>query len=410
LSCSGRNLNSIGDLNFTEDGDPIDTVEFCVPTIPDSIKSVKLYIETSGSMNGFFHSGNATKFKKTVWSVFTGLSPFSNNQVYLLSNNGSVSNSVDLNTFRNHMNSGRFVSNASTKVPDMLNTILSSLDVSKGEIAVLVSDMKYSPTGQSNIESLISQYQVDIRNIRARFQYISIAFVCATSEYASNNGNIKEYRSPYYFMIFGNSEDVVALRNYISTWVESNDAYIESGDLGVDYKTPLYELKECKNLINHTIYPNNVLYGYDKSYSDTCSFVLRVNLKSYPWNIVSQEVLDSCITVNTLYGSPIEVKLLDFKDDHHYERTFERMSYADYLIKVYDFPLDDEVVEWTYNVNKFDTNYNSTFIDISKNALGESDLSRSYSFDKFLEGCFNGELNRISNKPIKILLSSKDSE
>ena len=57
-------INSIPDPHFDEYGAPLDTIQFYSPKQPNS---VKLYIETSGSMNGFFRANQDNKLKKTVW-------------------------------------------------------------------------------------------------------------------------------------------------------------------------------------------------------------------------------------------------------------------------------------------------------------------------------------------------------
>lgn len=54
-------INSIEDKHFSEEGIPLDTIEFFVPSKPTS---AKLYIETSGSMNGFLGPINQINLKK----------------------------------------------------------------------------------------------------------------------------------------------------------------------------------------------------------------------------------------------------------------------------------------------------------------------------------------------------------
>lgn len=140
LSSCGRDVNSIADPYFASDGAPLDTiVELFTPEHP---QSAKLYVETSGSMNGFFRANQANNFKKTVWSVFSGLAPITDGNVYTMSNGGDIDAPVTLGNFRNSMNAGAFVSNSSTHVPAMLHNIIENIDTSKNEVAILVSDMK----------------------------------------------------------------------------------------------------------------------------------------------------------------------------------------------------------------------------------------------------------------------------
>lgn len=404
LSC-GRDVNSIVDPHFASDGAPLDTiVELFTPELP---QSAKLYVETSGSMNGFFRANQANNFKKTVWSVFSGLAPITDGNVYTMSNGGEIDAPVILGTFRNKMNAGAFVSNSSTHIPAMLHNIIENIDTTKNEIAVLVSDMKYSPMGKAAATELL-QYQEQIRNVIGVHPNVSLAFVCANSEFLNQDGSIAEEQSPYFYII-GNSENVAAIRNDIARWCEAINSYVESGDMAMNYHTPSYEIKDVNNGMLSTSYPKNLITTFDRNLSDTCKFVIRVNMTGYPWGAVDAEVLKECFKAKALYGSSVDVELLTdddhLVDDHAYKGEFKRMSYADYLVELYNVALDDEVVEWSFTNKPFDGRYVITFNNIMS-AQQENDLSGSFSFNKFLEGCFNARLNTFDDEPVRILVSS----
>ena len=61
-------------------------------------------------------------------------------------------------------NTSSFVSNSSTHIPAMLHNIIENIDTAKNEVAILVSDMKYSPMGKTAAPELL-QYQEQIRNV-----------------------------------------------------------------------------------------------------------------------------------------------------------------------------------------------------------------------------------------------------
>lgn len=87
--------------------------------------SVKFYIESSGSMNGLFRRNLGTSFKYDVSSIV--LHPELMNRitsVALFGRNTEIVNEYDPKTFRKKMNTGEFVSQASTVVPKMLEKIL----------------------------------------------------------------------------------------------------------------------------------------------------------------------------------------------------------------------------------------------------------------------------------------------
>lgn len=402
----GRDVNSIADPNFNADGVPLDTtISLFAPKLPES---AKLYIETSGSMNGFFRANKANNFKKTVWSVFSGLAPISGGAVYTMSNGGDIDAPVALGEFRSKMNAGTFISNSSTHVPAMLNNIIANIDTTKNEVAVLVSDMKYSPVTATKEPELI-QYQEQIRNVIGYHPNVSISFVCAKSEFLGSDGSVAEANSPYYFIIIGNSENVAAVRNDIARWCEATNSYVESGDMAMKYHTPTYTIEEVKNGVLSAEYPKNLITTFDPAVSDTCSFIVRVDMTGYPWSAVDADVLKDCLKAKAVYGSSVDVQLLSGEDhlvdDHAYKGDFKRKSYADYLIKLYNVALDDEVIEWTFTNKPFDGRYLMDFNTII-HAENENDLSGTFSFDKFIEGCFNARLNTFDETPVRILVSS----
>jgi hypothetical protein len=88
MSSCESDINSIQDSHFDADGTPLDTTY--VAFVPQRADLVKIYIETSGSMNGFFRANRSNRFKKTVWSVVSGLQHRSDNNVYTMSNGGDI--------------------------------------------------------------------------------------------------------------------------------------------------------------------------------------------------------------------------------------------------------------------------------------------------------------------------------
>jgi hypothetical protein len=404
-SCGRDTVNSIGDSHFADNGAPLDSTHYYfTPTCPSS---VKLYIETSGSMNGFFRANQSTKFKSTVWSVFSGLKDLTDGNVYTLSNGGTINAPVSIMQFQSMMNGGKFVSNSSTKIPDMLESIIADIDVQAGTVAVLVSDMKYSPMGAAQAP-LLDQYQADIRNIMGRSN-ISVSFVCAGSEYLDKKGGVAVGQSPYYFIILGNSEQVADIRNDIASWTEYDAAYIESGDMCMQYQTPPYAIHSVQNGITHYAYPNHVITNFDRNLSDTCSFILRISMNGYPWSAMNPDVLEQSLSVKAVYGASTEVQLLNtpehIMDEHHYKSQLERQAYVDYQVKVYNLNLDDEVLAWTFSNKPFDGRYSADFATMASCA-NQDDLTGSYSFDRFIKGCYNGQLNRCDESPLYILISS----
>lgn len=226
-------INSINDPHFDENGVYLDslgaTFQAVMPT------SLDFYVEVSGSMNGFFRANRTTAFKTAVWAI---VSNFGSPGVSVLSNSGTQATKYTGDQFRNKMNSGGFVSTAETQVPAMLESILSKLDYENGAVAVLISDMKYSPVGNRALPVLLQQYATDIRNIVGKYPGSAYSLVGAYSEFLDARGNVTCEKSPYYYLVIGKDVCVAEIRNCITTILSDREDYMDNIETGFDYKRP----------------------------------------------------------------------------------------------------------------------------------------------------------------------------
>ena len=158
FSC-GSDIRTVDDPHFNADGTLVDSVD-TISLKPSAPAKVKFYVEVSGSMNGFFRANKVTDFKKDVWQILSYYSAITP-EITILTNDGSVGNSYTQAQFQTLMNTGTFVSSASTRVLDMLESIFSDLNTEKGEVAVLISDMKYDPVGTAAPEALSANSSTD---------------------------------------------------------------------------------------------------------------------------------------------------------------------------------------------------------------------------------------------------------
>jgi hypothetical protein len=68
----------------------------------------------------------------------------------------------------------------------MLQNIVSRLK--KNDVAVLISDMKYSPVGSAAPEVLLTQYAADVARIAGNSKK-AYSLICAISDYINKEGN-----------------------------------------------------------------------------------------------------------------------------------------------------------------------------------------------------------------------------
>lgn len=392
-------INSINDPHFDENGVYLDslgaTFQAVMPT------SLDFYVEVSGSMNGFFRANRTTAFKTAVWAI---VSNFGSPGVSVLSNSGTQATKYTGNQFRNKMNSGGFVSTAETQVPAMLESILSKLDYENGAVAVLISDMKYSPVGNRALPVLLQQYATDIRNIVGKYPGSAYSLVGAYSEFLDARGNVTCEKSPYYYLVIGKDVCVAEIRNCITTILSDREDYMDNIETGFDYKRPAYGFGVPDNVIQLDNEPT--FYNYDVSYSDTCKVVLNLDLSDFRWMVASDEdVLRECLKVKAAYGSEMEIGKINISTNNHNQKKLERLAVASVELKLWNMPMEADVIEWSLDHPEYSVT--DTFMQI-QNAAAEADITGSFSLANFIQGVFQAVQNHWNQEPNRILISKSN--
>ena len=395
LSSCKNHVNTVCDSHFTEDGYLLDSLKEVF--IAEAPNALGFYVEVSGSMNGFFRSNKATRFKKDVWSI---VSNFGGNDVCVLSNAGTVAGVYSVNDFRSKMNAGGFVSNQETLVPTMLKSILTNLNYNDGQCAVLISDMKYSPEKQKDVKVLLTQYQTDIRNVIGQYQGLAVSLVMAKSDFLAANGTQIEENSPYYFLILGKDKNVAFMRNCIATLLDDNGDYGDCIESGFDYKAPAYTFGIPDNALQ--LYDQPTFTNFDTQYSDTCKVTLNIDLSDYRWIITNEEALRESIAVKSCYGSSVSVGKISIDVNNHFNKELKRKATAKVELKVYNMFTESDVIEWTLNHPDYSVTVDFTNIMA---ATAETDYTGSFSVDRFVAGVFNAVQNHWDETPNRILIS-----
>lgn len=397
-SCS--DINTVNDPHFESDGTFIkdSTESVFIPEVP---LKAKFFVEVSGSMNGFFRPNLPTQFKADVWQILSYYSKITP-EVTILTNNGDMGANIPLADFQTKMNTGAFISAASTKVPLMLQSIIANLKPETGEVAVLISDMKYSPVGSAAPNVLLSQYSTDVSKILGNYGK-AVSLIGATSEYLDKSGNMMTDKSPYYFFIIGEGKHVASVRNVISSMLQMNEHLIDNFDSGFDFGTV-----SCSFGIPENCYQLNEEPTFIGFEGDTCTVKMKVDLENYRWIMTNPEVFEKAFQVKPIYGSNVKVGNIEFDvkniTEKEHTNLLIRKATAIVDLKVYDLAQDSEVIEW--NIDLPDTEA-SVFAPYILGAQGENDVTKSYSVDNFMKGMFQGSVVNKSLKPSYILISKK---
>lgn len=390
----GKHLNPNELSPFDKDGNYKEKVATLTSKTPAEIK---FYVEVSGSMNGFFRSNKPTQFKKDVWSVFSDFASLIDG-VKIFTRQGASPISIGLNDFRTKMNTGAFVSSASTDVPDMLRRILGDVDCSKSEVGILVSDMKYDPVGNSDISVLLQQYSSDIRNMMGNSQK-ALCLIVAKSEYLDKTGNIVCADSPYYYLVVGNPENVVWVRNFVCTLLKQDNHFVDYIEWGIDYKSPRVSIEDPDYLNEEN---EHAFGGFDED----CNIVLNIDITDYPWMFENPDSLIKYLSIKSEEG--LEIKKLT-KKDITYDikkddgKQLKRTAHAKIKLHLSEMYDDADVISISLNTPEiFLPNEGfAAFLG----AVSPNDVSQTYSMEQFLTGCYVSMERFRDKKPVYFLIS-----
>jgi len=389
-----KKLNPDGLGHFDEDGVYLEKTQTFRSAQPSNIK---FYVEVSGSMNGFFRSNKPTIFKTDVWSVFSDFAS-STEGVNIFLQQNAAPKLIGLEDFRNKMNAGAFVSSVSTDVPDMLKRILNDVDSKKSEVGILVSDMKYDPVGNAAVQVLLQQYSIDIRDLMSNTGK-ALCLIVAKSDFLDKSGKVACEDSPYYYLVIGRPENVVWMRNFVCTLLKHNGHYVDAVEWGIDYKSPKVKVSDSDFL---NVENQNCLGGFQ----DDCTITLDINITDFPWIYENADTLQKYLKVKPEVG--IDVKKLS-KKDISYDITeddgkqLKRTAIAKVKLHLSDIYGDADVLNITLNTPE--VLYPSIKFMQFLGAASPNDVSKTYSMEGFLSGCYSSMPRFREKKPVHLLIS-----
>lgn len=398
-SCSlfSSNVNTTDSVHFTEDGKCKDKVAHFASKAPEN---VKFYVEVSGSMNGFFRSNQATRFKHDLWSVMTDFMP-SDGQVNVFAELHKDAMKLPVASFREGMNRGSFVSGSSTDVPDMVSRMLDDIDAKKSEVGVLVSDMKYDPTGNVAIKALMDQYSTDIRNVMMRHPKVAVSLIVATSEYLDKTGQELTSISPYYYLIVGSAANVVYMRNNIATLLRNYHSFVDEVEWGIDYLAPSVRVSDADYLTE--IEPGQSYGDFD----DECYMTLDIDITDYPWMFEQKDSLVKYLSLQSENGTKAVVDTKNIAYDITYDdgKQLKRTAVAKVPVRFSDMYEGSDVFEITLVCPEIQEP-NATFLRFIESD-DINDVNTTFSMGGLLKGFYSSMERFRKPNPVYLLLSTK---
>lgn len=134
--------------------------------------------------------------------------------------------------------------------------------------------------------------------------------------------------------------------------------------------------------------------------------VLNLDLSGFRWIIASNEdVLRESLKVKAAYGSETEIGKIDISINNHNQKKLERIAIASVELKLWNMPMDADVIEWTLDHPEFSVT--DTFLQV-QNATAEADLTGTFSLANFIQGVFQAVQNHWNQEPNRILISKSN--
>lgn len=186
--------------------------------------AVNVYLETSGSMNGYVNGGTSV-FQQVVKEYLSGINNgnFAQSVNYFYINNKITPKGTDLTNYITRLTPSSFAAaggGATTDIGGLFKAILEKTD--NNTISIFISDCIISPGSNSNTAAYANGQMTDVRNAIIGYinQYQDLA--CLVYQFDSGfNGRYFDFQNkphkvnmqrPFYIWVFGHTYNIAKLK------------------------------------------------------------------------------------------------------------------------------------------------------------------------------------------------------
>lgn len=207
-----------------DDGKYVVSYDEVAPVKSYKPSKVKLYVENSGSMDGYMFNGS--ELKDAVYSYVSGLSTHSDTTELYFVNSGVYQVKAPLHDVIYAMSPATFHNSpgnkANTDIADIFNMVLDQIE--KNSVSVLVTDAildlpkgatAFFRTKQTQIKSIFENYLKANPNFAIEIYRMSS---CFNGKYYFTGGSVvlKDQQRPYYMFVLGDKQALSAANDIVA--------------------------------------------------------------------------------------------------------------------------------------------------------------------------------------------------
>ena len=360
---------------------------------------VNVYMETSGSMNGYVNSGK-TQFQQAVFDYLSNINniglPSEMNLYYINSQLTPKGNDVDgfINTLTARSMLNAPGNKATTDLAELMKTVLDATD--NQTLSIFISDCIFSPGSVPQPAAYLENQKIAIRNAVSNYLQKNKLMACSVYQLNSDfNGTYFDFKNkgrrisqqrPFYIWVFGNLRYLLQLKLYIpdgkflgakveNTWTIFNGDNIADTKYGLLMPNPMQEKYKWVD--------NNSLKNISKNKEGLYRFTFGADMrmlevlygKDYIMDLRNFKHLINKMTAEEFRGEIVENTVSESPFTYNFTIQSEIKPAKGDL----DIVLEGEVPTWVYESTDLD---DSTFSGI--NAM------QTYGFKYMCEGIYEG--------------------
>jgi hypothetical protein len=339
----------------------------------DSISNLKFYLETSGSMAGYFEG--KTEFKDVINNFITDLEAQKGKakvELFLIDSDIKPYN-APLNEFLHDVTNGNFPMGRSSEIHQMIEKIGKahkdteiSIFVSDCILSYPIKDIKKNPEiNVQNVESMLKPYvKTEFSKLRKRGLALSVYAL-----HSNFNGKYFNYRNqvvtckdclrPYYVWVIGKSEQLYLFFEKIQ---KMNFPYKENLTLGLTPKTVTTQAVFPKTGERNYQINSNKLQNLERiklKAGESLSFYLALNLSELPAKYQRNSFLEQNLRFQT--GDKVKIEIVsitpakDFMETYKNEKLRPRLLEYTHIFELRAYDLLFEQAEVKVELEQPDT-------------------------------------------------------